>query len=95
MHIKHIWIASSKDEKDITITNAFQKTLDNSKHKPNKIWVGKGCKFYNRSMQLWLKDNDIEMYLTHNAVESIVAERFVKILKNKIDRYMTSYPLCI
>ena len=45
MHIKHIWVASSKDEKDITITNAFQKTLGNSKHKPNKIWVGKGSKF--------------------------------------------------
>ena len=95
MHIKHIWVASSKDEKDITITNAFQKTLDNSKHKPNKMWVGKGSKFYNRSMQLWLQDNDIVMYLTHNAVESIVAERFVKILKNKIDKYMTSYHLCI
>ena len=95
MHIKHIWVASSKDEKYITITNAFQKTLDNSKHKPNKIWVGKGSNFYNRSVQLWLKDNDIEMYLTHNAVESIVAERFVKILKNKIDRYMTSYHLYI
>ena len=46
-------------------------------------------------MQLWLKDNDIVMYLTHNAVESIVAERFVKILKNEIDKYMTSYHLCI
>ena len=45
MHIKHIWVASSKDEKDITITNAFQKTLGNSKHKLNKIWVGKGSKF--------------------------------------------------
>ena len=49
-------------------------------------------------MQLWLKDNDIEIYLTHNAVKSIVADRFVKILKNKIDKYikyMTSYHLCI
>ena len=41
--------------KGITITNVFQKILDESNHcevkskgrKPNKIWVDKGSKFYN------------------------------------------------
>ena len=31
-----------KDQKGITITNAFQKSLDESNRKPNKIWVDKG-----------------------------------------------------
>ena len=31
-----------KDKKGITITNAFQKSLDESNRKPNKIWVDKG-----------------------------------------------------
>ena len=30
-----------KDNKGITITNAFQKTLDESKRRPNKIWFDK------------------------------------------------------
>ena len=30
-----------KDKKGITITNAFQKVLDKSNHKPNKMWVDK------------------------------------------------------
>ena len=30
------------------------------------------------------------MYLTHNEEKSVVAERFIKILKNKIYKYMTS-----
>ena len=34
-------------EKGITITNAFQKTLDESNCKPNKKWVDKGSEFYN------------------------------------------------
>ena len=42
---------SFKDKKGITITNAFQKTLDESKHKPNKIRVDKGSKFYNRQIK--------------------------------------------
>ena len=35
----------------IFITNAFQKTLDKSGRKPNKIWVDKGSEFCNISMQ--------------------------------------------
>ena len=34
--------------------------------------------------------NDIEMYSTHNEGKSAVAERFIRTLKNKIYRYMTS-----
>ena len=44
-----------------------------------------------------MQDNDIEMYLTHNEGKCVVAERFMKTLKNKIYRYMTSVPknVCI
>ena len=38
-----------KDKKGITVTNAFQKILDKSNHKQNKIWVNKGSEFYKRS----------------------------------------------
>ena len=70
--------------------NAFQKTLDNSMRKPNKIWVDKGSEFYNSSFKKWLKDNDIEMYSIHNEGKSVVAERFIRTLKNKIYKHMTS-----
>ena len=41
-------------------------------------------------MKLWLDKNDIEMYSTYNKGKSVVAERFIKTLKNKIYKYMTS-----
>ena len=64
--------------------------------KPNKIWEDKGSKFYNSSFKKWLKDNDIEMYSTHNEGKSVVAERFIKTLKNKIDKHMTAVSkMCI
>ena len=37
------------------ITNAFQNILNESKRKPNKIWVDKGSEFDNRSMKSWLE----------------------------------------
>ena len=60
-------------EKGITIVNTFQKILDDSTRKPNKIWVDKGSEFYNSFFKKWLKDNDIKMYSTHNAGKSVVA----------------------
>ena len=40
-----------KDKNGTTINNAFQKILEESNRKPNKTWVDKSSKFYNRSMK--------------------------------------------
>ena len=64
--------------------------LDESNGKPNKVWVDKGREFYNRSMKLWLEKNNTEMYSTHNERKSVIAERFIRALKYKIHKYMTS-----
>ena len=55
-----------KGKKGISIVNVFQKILDDSNRKPNKIWVDEKSEFYNSYLKKRLKDNDIEMYLTHN-----------------------------
>ena len=41
-------------------------------------------------MKSWIEKNDIEMYSTRNEGKSVVTERFIKTLKNKIYKYMTS-----
>ena len=55
IYSKYTWVIPLKDKKGITITNAFQKLLNESKRKPNKKWIHKDSEFYNRSMKLWLK----------------------------------------
>ena len=70
---KCVWVVPLKDKKGITNVHAFQKILDDSTRKPNKIWVDKGSDFYNSSFKKLLKDNDIEMYSTHNEGKSAVA----------------------
>ena len=69
-----------KYKKGTSIVNAFQKILDKSECKPNKIWGDKGSKFYNNSFKKWLKDNDTEMYSILNGGKSVVAERFIRTL---------------
>ena len=41
-------------------------------------------------LKKWLNDNDIEMYSIHNEGKSVVAERFIRTLKTKIYKSMTS-----
>ena len=87
---KYAWVVPLKDKKDISIVKAFQIILKQSNRKPNKIWVDKWSEFYNAYFKKWLRDNEIVMYSTHNEGKSVVAERFIRTLKSKIYKYMTS-----
>ena len=97
---KYAWVVPLKDKKGISIVKAFQSILKQSNRrakgtsaqhvKPNKIWVDKGSEFCNASFKKWLQDNDIVIYSTNNEGKSVVAERFIRTLKSKIYKYMTS-----
>ena len=51
IYSKYAWVNPLKDKKGITITDAFQKVLDKSNCKPNKIWVDKSSEFCKRSIK--------------------------------------------
>ena len=87
---KYTFVVPFKDKKGTTIVNAFQSILNNPKRKPNKTWVNQGSEFYNTHFKTWLKDKNIEMYSTHNEGKPVVAERFIRTLKNKIYKQMTA-----
>ena len=87
---KYAWVVPLKDKKGVSIATAFQSIVKQSNRKPNKIWVGKGSEFYNASFKKWLRDNDIAMYSANNEGKSVVAERFIRTLKSKVYKYMTS-----
>ena len=81
----YAWVIPLKDKKGIAITNVFQKILDESNRKPNKIRKDKAGEFYNKSMTSWLekKCNTIEVYSIQNDRKYLVA-RFIRTLRNKI-----------
>ena len=80
---KYAWVIPIKDKKGVSIVNAFQNIISERK-KPNKIWSDQGSKFYNNCFKVFLKINNIEMYSTYNERKSVVAERFIRTLENKI-----------
>ena len=86
---KYAWVIPLKDTKGTSIVNAFQKLISKER-KPNKIWFDQGSEFYNQYFKDFLKINNIEMYSTYNEGKSVVAERFIGTLKNKIFKHMTT-----
>ena len=90
LYSKNAFVVSLKDKKGISIVNAFNKIMKQSNRKPNKICVDQGGEFYNHNFKKWLSDNDIIMYSTYNEGKSVVAERFIRTLKNKLYKNMTA-----
>ena len=90
IYSKYAWVITLKDKKGVSVVNAFQSIIKKSNKKRKKIWVDKGSEFYNSHFKKWLKDNSLEMYSTPNEGKSVVAERFIRTIKNKIYKYMTS-----
>ena len=90
LYSKYAFVIPMKDKKGISIVNPFNKIIKQSNRKPNKIWVDQGGEFYNNVFEKWLSDNDINMYSTYNEGKSVLAERFIRTLKNKLYKHMTA-----
>ena len=86
MHVLLLW----KIKKLLQLLKLFKIVLNKPKRKPIKNWVDKGSEFYNISIKLLFQDNDIELCSTHNEGKIVVAERFVRSLKDNIYKHMTS-----
>ena len=71
---KYAWAVPLADQKNIAITNAFQKLIDEADRRLNKIWVDQGSVFYKRSLKSWLHDNGIES-IKHTRKEDLLLLR--------------------
>ena len=90
LYSKYAFVGPLKDKKGISVTNGFNKVIKQSGRKPNKIWVDQGSEFYNHVFKRWLSRNNIIMYSTYNEGKSVVAERFIRTLKNKLYKHVTT-----
>ena len=79
---KYAWAKSLKDEKGETVLNPFAAIVNESDHKPNKLWVENfmgnlrveitGREFHNKVMQERLDNNDILMQSTQKVCKSAI-----------------------
>ena len=88
---KYAFVVPLKNKRGASIVEGLEKIVNESGRQPNKIWVDQGSEFYNKVFKNWLKDKEIEMYSTDNEGKSVIAERCIRTLKNKLYKHMTVY----
>ena len=81
VHSKYAWSIPLKDKTGKTVLDAFKQIVNSSGRKPDHIWVDEGKEFYNKQMDEWIKENNINRYSTHGEHKSAVVERFNRTLK--------------
>ena len=64
--------------------------VNESNHKPTKLWVLQGREFYKKLVQEWLDSSNILVYSKHNEGKSVIAERLIKTIKGKIYKKLTA-----
>ena len=77
---KYALVKPIKRQKGQTVLNGFIEIVTESKIKSNKLWMNQGKKIFT---QKWLYDHDILIHSTHSEKKWVVAERFLRTVKNK------------
>jgi hypothetical protein len=78
---KYAWSVKLLDKKGKTVLEAFKQIVESSGRKPTHLWFDEGKEFYNKDMDEWIKQNDINRYSTYGEHKSAVVERFNRTLK--------------
>ncbi len=86
---KYAWCVPLKTKSSLSILNALKEVVSKSDRIPEKIWTDEGTEFKNKDMFAWCKANGITLYSTYGDSKSVVAERFIRTIKTKIQTQMT------
>ena len=87
---KYAWSVPLKDKSATSTLNAFKNIVNESNRMPKKIWVDQGKEFYNKTLDEWLKENNITRYSTFGEHKSCVVERFNRTLKSLMWKRFTA-----
>ena len=93
------WARPLKTKTGVETAAAFRDIFRRSGRIPTKLWTDKGTEFwnhnvryvlhgptfYNQIIQGMLRTNNIELYSTHNEPKAMIAERFIRTLRGKIE----------
>ena len=71
-----VWIVPLKRKIRQEVASAFSWIL--KERRPSKLWVDRGCEFYNKEVR-----KQVEFYSTENEEKSCVIERFNRNIKEK------------
>ena len=85
---KYGWAVPLKKKTGLEVSEALHQIF--KQNKCRKLWVDSGKEFYNKDVKKLLKDNNIEIYSTHNDEKCSVIERWNRTIKTQLWRYFSA-----
>ena len=82
---KYAWARPLKNKSSGVVARALADIFDTSKKSPSKLWTDSGTEFYNANVREILRLHNVQLYSTFNEPKSMVAERFIRTLRGKIE----------
>ena len=58
---------------------------------PEHLWVDQGSEFYNKYMNEWCEEHDVNMYSTHSGLKSVFIERFNRTMKEAFQQHFLEH----
>ena len=78
------WARPIKHKTATEVANAFESVF-NSGAVCQRLWTDRGREFYNRKAKKLFADRGVTLYSTHNEPKAMIAERFIRTLRKKIE----------
>ena len=85
VYSKYGYLLPLRDKTGKSVADAFKKIFKKSKRKPEKLWTDKGREFYIKHV----KELGVELYSTENEEKSSAAERWNRMMKEKMFKYFS------
>ena len=86
---KYAWVVPLKNKTGTLLAEAFKRIFAQGR-KPLKLQTDKATKFRNKVFQHFLKEEDVDFFVTHNEdIKASIVERFNRTLNESLWRYFT------
>ena len=81
---RYAWAKPLKNKTASEVANAFQSVFSTG---PvcQRMWCDRGKEFYNSTVKKLFAQHGITLYSTHNEPKAMIAERFIRTLRKKIE----------
>ena len=88
---RYAWLEPIRNKNVQWLISAYKKLFTEAK--PRKIWFDKEKAIYSKEMKKFLDDNNIELYSTENEGKSVIAERFIRTMRESLAKIKTEAEL--
>jgi len=82
---KYAWARPLKTKEGNSVARALEDIFNSSQRCPYRLWTDRGTEFYNRNVENTLKKHKVQLYSTFNEPKSMIAERFIRTLRGKLE----------